>query len=68
MIDTFKNISIILNNENDTTNNKLNNTGTLYATNIRIIWINDKNNNFNISVPWIQISSAKGENNPSFGI
>ena len=68
MMDTFKNISIILNNENDTTNNKLNNTGTLYVTNIRIIWINDKNNNFNISVPWIQISSAKGENNPSFGI
>ena len=65
LITSYKNISININNEND--NNK-NNVGTLYLTNLRIIWISDKNSYYNASLPCIQISSAKGENHPSFGI
>ena len=29
---------------------KKNNYGTLYKTNIRLIWINDKNYTFNLSI------------------
>ena len=68
LVDTYSNISINLNNETDNINNKIGNTGTLYMTNIRIIWINDKSNNFNLSLPYIQISSIRGEDNPSFGV
>ena len=68
MIDTIKNISININNESDTGNYKSSNMGTLYITNIRVIWISDKNNNYNITIPYIQISASNGENNPSFGI
>ena len=68
IIDTIKNICIILNNETDNINKKIGNMGTLYTTNIRAIWINDKNSNYNLSVPYVQILSAQGENNPSYGI
>ena len=62
---SFKNISINVNNEND--NNK-NNIGTLFLTNIRIIWISDKNPFYNITIPLIQILSSTGENHSSFGV
>ena len=68
MIEIFKNISININNESDGINNKISNSGMLYLTNIRMIWLSDKNNNYNISVPYIQISSIRGEENSSFGI
>ena len=68
MMETYKNISININNEGDAINKKVGNTGTLYLTNIRIIWINDKKDNYNLTLPYIQISSVRGENHPSYGI
>ena len=68
MMETYKSISINVNNENDTINNKIGNIGTLYLTNLRIIWINDKKDSYNLSLPYVQISSIIGENNSSFGI
>ena len=55
--------NILLDEENDKNNN-----GTLYKTNIRLIWINDKNNSFNFSIPWIQISTLQGEMHEKYGI
>lgn len=57
----FKNI-YLESNDNDA------NFGTLYKTNIRLIWINEKNNSLNLSIPWIQISSIKGEMHDKYGI
>lgn len=54
---------IALISEND--NKK--NFGTLYKTNIRLIWINDKFPNYNISFPWIQILEIKEEQNRQYG-
>ena len=68
LMETYKSISINVNYENDAINNKIGNTGSLYLTNLRIIWINDKKDNYNISLPYVQISSIIGENNSSFGI
>ena len=68
IMETYKSISINVNNENDTINNKIGNIGTLYLTNLRIIWINDKKDSYNLSLPYVQISSIIGENNSSFGI
>ena len=52
----------------DSNNNSNNNYGTLYKTNIRLIWISDSNPAINLSIPWIQISSIKGESHQEFGI
>ena len=68
IMDSYKNISLNINNESDTINSKVGNTGTLYLTNIRLIWINDKKDTFNLSLPYIQISSVRGDNHSSFGI
>jgi len=68
LLDTVKNVNIIINNETDNINKKIGNVGALYITNIRIIWINDKNSSYNISIPYIQISAVQGENNPTYGI
>lgn len=62
IIETFKNIFLELKDD------EKNNYGTLYKTNIRLIWINDKNYAFNLSIPWVQISSVKGEMNDKFGL
>ena len=62
VIDKNKNIYYDNNNNNDD-----NNYGTLYKTNIRLIWINDKNCAINLSIPWIMISSIKGESHQDFG-
>ena len=68
IIETYKNISLNINNESDSINTKVGNTGTIHLTNIRIIWINDKNDRYNLSLPYIQISLVRGENHPSYGI
>jgi Bardet-Biedl syndrome 5 protein len=61
IIETIKKIYLEQNNDD-------NNQGTLYKTNIRLIWINDKNSSINLSMPWIQISSIRGEMNDKLGI
>ena len=61
-----KNKNIFYDNNNNSNNN--NNYGNLYKTNIRLIWISDTNPAFNLSIPWIQISSIKGESHQDFGI
>ena len=43
---------------------EIGNIGYLYVTSMRIIWINDKNSNYNINIPYIQISPVQYENNP----
>ena len=62
IIEKFRNISLEIKDD------EKNNCGTLYKTNIRLIWINDKNISFNLSMPWIQISSIKGEMHEKFGL
>ena len=62
IIEKIKNICLENNNDNN------DNNGTFYKTNIRLIWINDKNNSINLSMPWIQISYIKGEMHEKFGI
>ena len=62
-----KNKNIYL-EDNNNKNDKDNNYGTLYKTNVRLIWISDKNCTFNLSMPWIQISSVKGEMHSEFGV
>ena len=64
IIEKYKNIYLELNKDDE----KNNDYGTLYKTNIRLIWINDKNTSFNYSIPWVQISSIKGEMHEKFGI
>ena len=60
IIETIKKISLESNNDDS--------NGILYKTNIRLIWVNDKNSSLNLSIPWIQISSIRGEMNDKFGI
>ena len=63
IVETYKNILLDANDDDKSINN-----GTLYKTNVRLIWINDKNTSFNLSIPWIQISSLKGEMNDKYGV
>ena len=64
IIENYKNFYLELNKDDE----KSNENGTLYKTNIRLIWINDKNTSFNLSIPWVQISSIKGEMHEKYGI
>lgn len=64
LIEKNRNIFLELNNGS----NYDNNYGTLYKTNIRIIWVSNKNPTFNLSIPWIQTSSIKGEMHSEFGV
>ena len=62
IIEKVKNIYL------ESSNDKDNTPGDLYKTNIRMVWINNKNSSFNLTFPWIQISSINGEMNEKFGI
>ena len=64
LIEKNRNIFLELNNGSNSDNNY----GILYKTNIRLIWVSDKNPTFNLSIPWIQTSSIKGEMHSQFGI
>jgi len=35
------------------------NVGKLYVTNIRVVWFSDKSDNYNVSVPYIQMKVIK---------
>ena len=48
-------------------NESKSNYGTLYKTNIRLVWISDKNSGNNISFPWIQILEIKEEKSQQYG-
>lgn len=35
------------------------NVGKLYVTNIRVVWFSDKSDNYNVSIPYIQMKVIK---------
>lgn len=43
------------------------NLGTMYITNVRIAWFANMSENFNVSLPWIQIANIKTKDVTKFG-
>jgi Bardet-Biedl syndrome 5 protein len=43
------------------------NVGQLYITNVRVVWFANSSENFNISIPYIQINAIKAKKSQKYG-